>query len=241
METEQERRRRKMKKNILAVLITLGFSLSIPAFSIATEVRGIDVVEFGIFKLDKVGERESKNTTSGSFNVTKEERLIKGTDKVVATVGTHFGFRFKLNGLPEGQKVLLQGRVLHPQISNPETQKMSIIDSWEIEETIGHTNYIGWSFDHDWEIVPGKWTIQLFYGSKKLAEKIFKVRRENQAGTPAPADETGYVLHFRNGRKLICDRIWREENTVFVVVKGKSIALGYDEKRINLAKTFKMN
>lgn len=230
-----------MKKNILAVLITLGFSLSVPAFSIATEVSGIDVVEFGIFKTDKVGETEAKKTSSGTLNVTRDQRLIKGTDKVVATIGTRFGFRFKLNGRPEGQKVLLQGRILHPEISNPETQRMSTIDLWDREETIGHTNYIGWSFDNDWEIVPGKWTIQLFYDGKKLAEKIFRVRGENQAGTPEPADETGYVLHFRNGRRLICDRIWREENTVFVVVKGKSISIGYNEKRINLAKTFEIN
>jgi hypothetical protein len=35
--------------------------------------------------------------------------------------------------------------------------------------------YIGYTFDNEWELVPGQWTIQILVGSKVMAEKTFNI------------------------------------------------------------------
>jgi len=45
-------------------------------------------------------------------------------------------------------------------------------------------------------------------------------------------------IYFKNGRKLICDYAWVEGDTVFLVVRGKQVAVGYDKSRIDMARSF---
>ncbi len=43
---------------------------------------------------------------------------------------------------------------------------------------------------------------------------------------------------FKNGRSLVCEKAWRDGNTVFVIGKGKKYAVGYSESEIDLEKSF---
>ncbi len=45
-------------------------------------------------------------------------------------------------------------------------------------------------------------------------------------------------IFFKNGRSLVCDKVWRDGNTVFVIGKGKSYAVGYSESEIDMEKSF---
>ena len=36
-------------------------------------------------------------------------------------------------------------------------------------------NWNGYKFDKEWELVTGKWTIQIYYKDQKLLEKTFAV------------------------------------------------------------------
>jgi hypothetical protein len=46
------------------------------------------------------------------------------------------------------------------------------------------------------------------------------------------------VVYLKWGRKLLCDYVWRDGNTLFVVVHGKEFAVGYDPKEIDLERSF---
>jgi hypothetical protein len=46
------------------------------------------------------------------------------------------------------------------------------------------------------------------------------------------------VVYLKWGRKLLCDYVWRDGNTIFVVVHGKEFAIGYDPKEIDLERSF---
>ncbi len=45
-------------------------------------------------------------------------------------------------------------------------------------------------------------------------------------------------VYLKWGRKLLCDYVWREGHTIFVVVHGKRFAVGYDPKEIDMERSF---
>jgi hypothetical protein len=46
------------------------------------------------------------------------------------------------------------------------------------------------------------------------------------------------VVYLKWGRKLLCDYVWRDGDTIFVVVHGKKFAVGYDPKEIDMERSF---
>ena len=46
------------------------------------------------------------------------------------------------------------------------------------------------------------------------------------------------TVYFRNGRTLQCDRAWKDSNTIFLVVHGKDVAIGYEETGIDMDRSF---
>jgi len=48
----------------------------------------------------------------------------------------------------------------------------------------------------------------------------------------APASSAGghspLTVYFKSGRKVLCDRVWKEGETLFLVFHGKGFAVGYD-------------
>jgi hypothetical protein len=52
-----------------------------------------------------------------------------------------------------------------------------------------------------------------------------------------PCVESG-VVFFKNGKTLLCDRAWKRGKTVFLVIHGKNFAVGYDEARIEMRRSF---
>jgi hypothetical protein len=46
------------------------------------------------------------------------------------------------------------------------------------------------------------------------------------------------VVYLKWGHKLLCDYVWRDGETIFVVVHGKKFAVGYDPKEIDMERSF---
>jgi hypothetical protein len=46
------------------------------------------------------------------------------------------------------------------------------------------------------------------------------------------------VVYLKWGRTLLCDYVWRDGHTIFVVVRGKKFAVGYDPKEIDMERSF---
>ena len=48
-----------------------------------------------------------------------------------------------------------------------------------------------------------------------------------------------FYVFFKNGKKFICDKAWKDGKTIFLVHHNKKIAIGYDEVEIDIEKSFK--
>jgi len=46
------------------------------------------------------------------------------------------------------------------------------------------------------------------------------------------------TVYFKNGKKLLCDRAWKDGSTIFLVIHGKKVAVGYDEREIDMERSF---
>jgi hypothetical protein len=46
------------------------------------------------------------------------------------------------------------------------------------------------------------------------------------------------TVYFKNGREVLCDAAWKEAGAVFLVMHGKGYAVGFNEKEIDMKKSF---
>ena len=85
--------------------------------------------------------------------------------------------------------------------------------------------------------------IVLFCHSISSAGDIIKVSKQDQSFSTANMSQytQNAIIYKRNGRKLVCDRVWRDKNIIFLVVHGKRFAIGYRKDEINMKKSFPRN
>ena len=148
-------------------LIIIGLALLCPFVSQASEVNGIEIIDFGLYKTTFATWQEAPNTQRGEIEVIGSRELIRRTKRIPGKGGTEFGIRYVVNGQEEGGQVDLLVRVVH---SDSQTS-----EEWTASRQIGSPSFDGWKLGADSEIVPGKLTIQLFHHGTKLAEKSFTV------------------------------------------------------------------
>lgn len=139
--------------------------------------------DYGVYSVSR-GETTDNAGVAGGLVVTYGKRLIERTTDVSAGIGTNFGFRYLLSDWRgrEG-KVGVTIRVIHPEpLRDPATGKSFAVSEWRQEVPLKRVNWnTGWVFEHDWELVPGKWTIQLYAEDALLLEKDFNVRLRGPA------------------------------------------------------------
>jgi len=99
------------------------------------------------------------------------------TTTVQAESGIRFGFIYRVVGKPTGQTVQLRMVIIYPPEGVKSPQSSTPLQSAErqIAVRIGAIEFSGYTFDDNWELVPGPWKMQLWLGDRKLAEKEFTV------------------------------------------------------------------
>jgi hypothetical protein len=126
------------------------------------------------------GERaEGKDTAAGYTTIVDEKTLMSTSARVKAKLGDSFGFRYKLECKgPKSFNTPMTIRTLHPPMTNPKVGKAVTESTWENNAWANHFEpniHSGFRFDERWEMVPGKWTIQVVHEGRVLVEKIFIV------------------------------------------------------------------
>ena len=151
--------------------------LSTPTISAAAEVYGIEVFDYGIYTAVVKKEIKNKNLVGGGFSKIKQIRFIERTTKIPATRNLTFGFQYLIKGRPQGKKIKIRKTTIFPSsgLENPKTGKTGYKNEVELTAKIGEKVCEGYRFDEEWEMVPGNWTIQIWYGDRKLAEENFNV------------------------------------------------------------------
>ena len=157
---------RKIRLVTLGIII-IALAVLCPFVSQASEVDGIKIIDFGLYKTTLASWQEAPNTQRGEIQLIGSRELISRTKRIPSKGGTEFGIRYVVNGQEEGGQVDLLVRVVH---SDSQTS-----EEWTASRQIGSPSFDGWKLGADSEIVPGKLTIQLFHHGTKLAEKSFTV------------------------------------------------------------------
>jgi Domain of unknown function (DUF3859) len=169
-------------KRLLALLLTLA----VVGFVYAQTITDVELVEFGTFRKTRSnGLMSAPNAIAEMEHAVVDAKLIKETTTIPASIGTSFGVRIKVTGDPDGAVVKFTGRCTHPKLSDPVSGRSSTTEEWDCYPVIGRTGYIGYTFDNSWELVPGKWILQVFYGAKLVAKKEFDVTSPEHASNQA--------------------------------------------------------
>lgn len=168
----RNRGRKEMKASSKIKLVTAGiiiFALTVlcPFVSAASEVGGVDILDYGMYKTTFAQWRQAPNTQRGEIQLIGSRELIRRTKRIPGKSGTEFGICYMVKGKKEGGLVDLQVRVMHPG--------KQTCQEWTATRQIGVPSFDGWKFDSSAHIIPGKLTIQLFHQGVKLAEKSFTV------------------------------------------------------------------
>jgi len=139
------------------------------------EIRGVDIYQYGIFKSKTIEILDNPTSITGKESKVRIKDFEEKTLLIPAVLGKHFGIIYTVKGNPDGADVSIRLRISHPSIKNPDTERVyTSIDSICMVK-IGASEFHGWIFEHEWEIVPGQYTFQIFCDNEKLGEKAFTV------------------------------------------------------------------
>ena len=158
------------------MLLSFLFLTSISGAAGAQSIQRIDITEYGIYRAHVTNEISALGTPTGTVALVNEIKLVQATTTVPARLGVSFGIRFKIVGR-KGGSVNLKMVTLIPQpgIRNPKTGNTSVRSEYLRTKKINSVHYSDYSFDSPWEIVAGKWTLEIWDGNRKLASQSFNV------------------------------------------------------------------
>jgi hypothetical protein len=110
-----------------------------------------------------------------------KEYVIAGfkhyTDEIHAEIGTTFGLKCEYIGETDSSKEYTV-KIFHPAYTTG-PQKGVEGDSHTKMFKKGGVDYFLWEFMHDYELVPGKWEMQVFDKKKKIYSKTFQIHVAN--------------------------------------------------------------
>jgi hypothetical protein len=163
-----------MRPAVIALLLLVATS-SVSAQ--APRIERIDIVDYGIYESAFSRKIEDPNSAGGSRSAVVRTMIKERTVTIPARNGLQFGFRFMVVGEPKDAPVKLKSITRFPPqgMRNPNSQNASYQDEYTATVALGSADYRGYSFDNDWELVPGVWTFELWDGDRKLAEQKFTV------------------------------------------------------------------
>lgn len=161
--------------------LLLGLLLGLTAMSAAAAddvtVSGVDVVGKGIYQVtvgDIVADPEAP---TGEAATPLTFALIEATASIPARIGIEFGAEYRVLGNPDGADVTLDIVTLYPApgLADPRLAEPIRENRFQRTKKIGEVEYVGYSFEDDWEMVAGTWTFQIWYDGRKLFDESFTV------------------------------------------------------------------
>jgi hypothetical protein len=160
----------------IAGIIVIFVSLAAAPAS-AQEATRVEVFEYGLYEVGpSLGEFAPPNMGYRHETISHAEHL-ETTRIVPGSVGVSFGVRYRIMGEGLGFPVPLRIVLKFPPqgIYSPEYRDTLYVDETESWEILGEDGYSGITFDEQWEIEPGIWTIEFWSGETKLGEEQFEV------------------------------------------------------------------
>lgn len=164
--------------------------LNLPSSLQAGQLERAQILWAGTYTAQIVGTVEQPATAMGKANKLGSIRKLETTTTVRGKLGTSFGFEYALVGAPAGAQAAIEIVVVLPEpgLLNPVSGKRTRRERWRPSPSLlGGATIAGYQFEMDWEIVPGRWTFQIWQNDRKLGEQSFCVLTEDPA-TPSEKD-----------------------------------------------------
>jgi hypothetical protein len=160
-------------KLIVAVIALLAGVTA--AAAQADRIDGADITQFGVYEYKVTGTQELGGTAAGTLK-SVDYTFVSKTTSIPARRGVGFGIEYRVRGAPKDAKVPLRSVTIFPAggLRNPKGETV-LRNEYIEEKAIGALLLKGYTLDDDWEVVPGTWTFQVWFGDQMLAEKIFTV------------------------------------------------------------------
>jgi len=171
--------------SFLALLLAVGAALAQ-----TPKVERLEISDFGTYSVD----RESKGRDSHGVKLATGTNIQHQETKtaIPAQIGTSFGFRSKIIGEPEGATVALRKVIVFPAPGlQPTPGKRVTRDESTIEATIGETRADLYTLEDNFELVPGTWVVELWFGGRKLASESFTLEKTDASAKPDTASKPG--------------------------------------------------
>ena len=139
-------------RRLFVLCLLLVFSSVVQAQS----VEGVNIVDFGLYTV-RVGKTVSAPASAfGAEDYLTGVKHLQSKTTISASVGTSFGFRFRVVGKGNGiARLRIVVRFPNPGIRNPKTGEIRQTEAHFDAVKINAVGFSGYAIDEDWEIVPG--------------------------------------------------------------------------------------
>ncbi len=175
----------KIFKTLLLGLSLCGLALASGAQAAEGSAGGLVSVEVwqeGVFETVGELQREAEpRTAAGTVSTYERIRLLRSTLSLEARKGATFGCRERVKAgvaRPDGPMHGVEMRVLHPPMRTPDgrvqTVSTAAID-WFFEGGVARDDVM-YTLSEDFEVLPGRWTLQLLLDGQVLASREFTLR-----------------------------------------------------------------
>lgn len=168
----------------LRALVFLAVSASAlgalaPVRAQPAQTVGVEILASGAYRAEIARVVPDPSSALGTRNIYKGVTFTSQGPRVAATLGSGFGFRFRLSGVDDAASVQLV-KITHfppPGLTNPKTGRMQASNTTNLALRGPRPRVTGYTFDEPWEIATGEWRIELWHEGRKLAEQRYTVAR----------------------------------------------------------------
>lgn len=154
----------------------------VPADSPHVSIRGFEAARAGTYSLGKLAtQRDARGVLE---NAVRDTRFIQQAVTVRATIGATFGFQFKITGVPDGASITLRllTRYPKPGATPPGAAHPLRMTEQSVRRKLNRVIEAGYTLQEPWELIPGRWAIEVWSGNRKLGEQEFILVPESSTG-----------------------------------------------------------
>ena len=137
----------------------------------AAEIRGYGIFEAEVDKLDRLA-----GTSAPARDAVDGIDFTEYTDQIPGRVGVGFGIEYVIDSTPKGTPITVTNVIRFPGKGMHESDGRTYKVSREKREVrVGYPDFYGFGFDEPSEIIPGKWSVEVYVNKARVVRKGFTV------------------------------------------------------------------
>lgn len=158
------------------LLFTLLSLLPLRTHAADLQIRAAEVVGYGICEVGWSRREFGFTRLAPPGDIVKGVHFVEFTHEIPAEIGVSFGIEYVINSQPRGTPLDVTTVIRFPEEGMQQPGGRLYKESREHHKVkLGEKEFYGYRFDHEWEIVPGQWVIEVWHRDARLIRKRFSV------------------------------------------------------------------